>query len=86
MLDFLKFVFNIHARRGEEHSFILKLATSIWKTTKIHTESSWSLHSQAGGVSTNLLDGKKMLILLIGILFLYHVGTTILVSMLLFFY
>lgn len=40
---------NLALRRGEEHSFILKPATSMLKNTKVHGErSSQSLHSQAG--------------------------------------
>ncbi|XAR64746.1 hypothetical protein NMG60_11008554 [Bertholletia excelsa] len=51
---------NLALRRGEEHSFILKPATSVCKTTKGHGErSSRSLHVQAGGLSTELLDEKR---------------------------
>ncbi|KAK2636272.1 hypothetical protein Ddye_031064 [Dipteronia dyeriana] len=48
---------NLALRRGEEHSFILKPASSMWKNLKVHGEKSsrWSsLH-----LLTKIYDGKR---------------------------
>ncbi|KAF8401958.1 hypothetical protein HHK36_012909 [Tetracentron sinense] len=46
---------NLALRRGEEHSFILKPATSMWKNPKIHNErSSQPSHSQPGIAASRL--------------------------------
>ncbi|KAG5566699.1 hypothetical protein RHGRI_002304 [Rhododendron griersonianum] len=48
--------------RGEEHSFILKPATSMWKTTKAHVERNQSSHSQIGSslsLPVTHLEGKQ---------------------------
>lgn len=46
---------NLALRRGEEHSFILKPATSMWRTPKGPIErSSRSSHLQAGNASSSL--------------------------------
>ncbi|KAK9276495.1 hypothetical protein L1049_006029 [Liquidambar formosana] len=57
---------NLALRRGEEHSFILKPATSMWKNLKVHGESSsQSSHSQAGSAASSLrlpskiVEGKR---------------------------
>ncbi|KAE9463435.1 hypothetical protein C3L33_04659, partial [Rhododendron williamsianum] len=53
---------NLALRRGEEHSFILKPATSMWKTTKAHVERNQSSHSQIGSslrLPVTHLEGKQ---------------------------
>ncbi|CAK9137081.1 unnamed protein product [Ilex paraguariensis] len=55
---------NLALRKGEEHSFILKPATSMWKSPKSHGESSsQSSHVQAGSVTSSLhpsnIGGKQ---------------------------
>ncbi|WOH12652.1 hypothetical protein DCAR_0832159 [Daucus carota subsp. sativus] len=45
---------NLALRRGEEHSFILKPATSMWKTLKVPSEKNTQpSHSRTGSVSTS---------------------------------
>ncbi|KAK6927365.1 hypothetical protein RJ641_005956, partial [Dillenia turbinata] len=47
---------NLILRRGEEHSFILKPATSMWKISKVTGErSSQSSHFQAGSAASSSL-------------------------------
>ncbi|CAK9145361.1 unnamed protein product [Ilex paraguariensis] len=42
-------------QRGEEHSFILKPATSVWKSPKCHGgRSSQSSHLEAGSAASSL--------------------------------
>ncbi|KAI8573652.1 hypothetical protein RHMOL_Rhmol01G0293700 [Rhododendron molle] len=53
---------NLALRRGEEHSFILKPATSMWKTTKGLAEKNQSSHSQIGSslsLPVTHLEGKQ---------------------------
>uniref|UniRef100_A0A5B7B8W0 Uncharacterized protein n=1 Tax=Davidia involucrata TaxID=16924 RepID=A0A5B7B8W0_DAVIN len=57
---------NLALRRGEEHSFILKPATSAWKSPKCHGErDSQPSHFQAGSaaaslhLASNIVDGKR---------------------------
>ncbi|KAE9465615.1 hypothetical protein C3L33_02481, partial [Rhododendron williamsianum] len=53
---------NLALRRGEEHSFILKPATSMWKTTKGRVERNQSSHSQVGSslsLPITHLEGKQ---------------------------
>ncbi|XP_059655917.1 uncharacterized protein LOC132302927 isoform X2 [Cornus florida] len=56
---------NLALRRGEEHSFILKPATSMWKNPKGHGESSRPSHFKAGSaaanshLATNIVDGRR---------------------------
>ncbi|KAL5992179.1 hypothetical protein ACLOJK_013094 [Asimina triloba] len=45
---------NLVLRRGEEHSFILKPATSMWKDLKAHSENSLPRTSQSGSTASNL--------------------------------
>lgn len=47
--------YNLACRRGEEHSFILKPVTSMWKSIKVNAERS-TIPSQkkAGNVTSNL--------------------------------
>ena len=70
-LFFLKRVFFIllevsYSRRGEEHSFILKPATSVWNNLKVHDENPRFPKLQSGNsasklsVSSNSLDGSKI--------------------------
>ncbi|KAI8562964.1 hypothetical protein RHMOL_Rhmol03G0077000 [Rhododendron molle] len=53
---------NLALRRGEEHSFIVKPATSMWKTTKGHIERNQSSYSQVGSslsLPITHLEGKQ---------------------------
>ncbi|CAK9172207.1 unnamed protein product [Ilex paraguariensis] len=56
---------NLMLRRGEEHSFILKPATSVWKSPKCHGgRSSQSSHVQAESATSSLhhpsiIEGKQ---------------------------
>lgn len=56
-----------HGRRGEEHSFILKPATSMWKKFKGNGEGSFpSPQLRAGGaastlrISSKIVEGKRV--------------------------
>ena len=57
-----------NGRRGEEHSFILKPATSAWKRLKAQRESSQSSHLPVrntaslmgkGGLPSKIVEGKR---------------------------
>ncbi|CAN1196914.1 hypothetical protein LINPERPRIM_LOCUS43215 [Linum perenne] len=48
---------NLALRRGEEHSFILKPASSMWKSTKAHSEKTSS--SSTLRSSQNAIDGRS---------------------------
>ncbi|XP_019076335.1 uncharacterized protein LOC100255337 isoform X2 [Vitis vinifera] len=59
---------NLPLRRGEEHSFILKPATSAWKRLKAQRESSQSSHLPVrntaslmgkGGLPSKIVEGKR---------------------------
>ncbi|XP_048318479.2 uncharacterized protein LOC107428854 [Ziziphus jujuba] len=57
---------NLALRQGEEHSFILKPATSMWKNLKVNNEKKTQpLQSQAGNVASSLrlpsktVEGKR---------------------------
>lgn len=57
---------NLALRRGEEHSFILKPATSVWNNLKVHDESPRFPKLQSGNstsklsLSSNSLDRSKI--------------------------
>ncbi|XP_027345608.1 uncharacterized protein LOC113857685 [Abrus precatorius] len=52
---------NLALRRGEEHSFILKPATSTWKNLKVQDESSQVLKLQSGNSESKLSVSSKSL-------------------------
>ncbi|KAI8562965.1 hypothetical protein RHMOL_Rhmol03G0077000 [Rhododendron molle] len=51
---------NLALRRGEEHSFIVKPATSMWKTTKGHIERNQSSYSQVLTLQASNLTSEDL--------------------------